>query len=154
MPRLSVSPSEGWFRGGGHGRIRPVVPEEIVKQLAAVEAEMARARGLDRSGGDSVTQTLRAYRVRLELSEAKIEARVTVHGPAMQALLVALGERFGVPVYRRPRQRATTLLLSGPPTFVHEVIGPMFQQMSDALDAWFLEQTQDVLQRLKATDNR
>lgn len=115
---------------------------------------MARAQGLDLSGRGSVVQALRAYRAPLELSEPKIEARVTVHGPATQALLVGLGERFEVPVYRRPRQRATTLMLLGPRTFVHEVIGPMFQQMSDALDAWFLDQAQDVLQHLETTADR
>jgi len=127
--------------------MRVVVAEEVVARFAAIEVKVAGAHGLDLSSSPAV-QVLREYLLRLARSEPRIEARVTVHGPALQALLVGLGERYGVPVYRRPRQRATTLMLSGPRTFVHEVIGPMFQQMGDVLDAWFLDQAQDVLKRL------
>lgn len=126
-----------------------MLSEEIVTRLAAIELEVARAHGLAPSAGSSGRSALRWYLGRLAQGEATVEARVTVHGPALQALLVELGKRYGVPVYRRPRQRATTLMLSGPRTFIHEVMGSVFQQMSDALDAWFLDQTQDVLQRLE-----
>ena len=125
----------------------------MVTRLTAIEVEIARAHGLDLTSS-SATRALREHFLRLARSEPTIEARVTVHGPALQALLVGLGERYGVPVYRRPRQRATTLMLFGPSTFVHEVIGPMFQQMGDVLDAWFLDQTQDVLQGFEETGAR
>jgi len=123
-----------------------VITEDIVARLDAIEVDIARAQRLDLSNS-SATRALRQHLVRLATTEPTIEARVSVHGPALQALLVGLGERYGVPVYRRPRQRETTLMLSGPRTFVHDVIGPMFQKMGDTLDAWFLDQTQAVLQR-------
>lgn len=45
-------------------------------------------------------------------------------------------------------------MLQGPRTFVHEVMGALLQQMSDALDAWFLDQTQDCLRGLGAMEGR
>ena len=130
-----------------------MTPEEMAAQLAAIEVEVARAHGLDLSG-TSATLALRMYLVRLEQTEETIEGKLSVHGASFQALLMGLGDRYGVPVYRRPRQRGTTLMLRGPRTFVHEVIGVMFQQMTHAFDAWFLDQTQEVLQSLDRTEAR
>ncbi len=143
-PLAAASGTEGWCPTAGRDTIAAVVPEEIGARLAAMEIDVARAHRLDLSS-TSATRALREHFVRLATSEPTIEARVSVHGPALQALLVTLGERYGALVYRRPRQRDTTLMLSGPRTFVHEVIGPMLQQMSDVLDAWFLDRTQAAL---------
>lgn len=125
----------------------------MAAQLAAIEVEVARAHGLDLSA-TSPARALRMYLVELEKTEETIEGKLSVHGASFQALLMGLGDRYGVPVYRRPRQRDTTLMLRGPRTFVHEVIGVMFQQMSNAFDAWFLDETQDLLQRLEKTHPR
>lgn len=127
--------------------------DEMVVRLAEVEVEVARAVGLDLSSTSAV-QALRMHLSRLAQTEPVIEAKVSVHGAPFQALLVGLGERYGVPVYRRPRQRGTTLMLQGPRTFVHEVMGALLQQMSDALDAWFLDQTQDCLRGLGEMERR
>lgn len=127
--------------------------EEVAAQLAAIEAEVARAHGLDLSA-TSPARALRFYLAELEKTEETIEAKITVHGASFQALLVGLGERYCVPVFRRPRQRGTTLMVRGPGTFVHQVIGVIFQQMSNALDRWFLDQTQDLLRRLEKAQPR
>lgn len=138
----------GWPAGRGRGSIPAMTREEVAAQLAAIEVEVAHAHGLDLSAA-SPARALRMYLVELEKTEETIEAKITVHGASFQALLVGLGGRYGVPVYRRPRQRGTTLMLRGPRTFVHQVIGVMFQQMSNAFDAWFLDETQELLQRLQ-----
>ena len=45
-------------------------------------------------------------------------------------------------------------MLAGQRTFVHEMTGPMFQQMSETLYAWFWEQAQDALQVFEGAESR
>ena len=82
--------------------------------------------------------TARGQRITARLAElqgdAQKEFQLTLDPWGMR-LLVALARRYGVRVYRYPRQRRSTLVVRAPERFVRETLLPQFNQMSATLYA-------------------
>lgn len=79
-----------------------------------------------------------------------MEARISLPDPMIHSVFETLCERYGLPVYRKPRQRQTTLTVAGPKPFVHDVLGAIFQKMADAFDELFVSQTEAILESFTA----
>ena len=93
----------------------------------------------------SCAAALRAYLASCQQRSPTIEAKISLPDPALQTVFEALCARYGLPVYRKARQRKTTFTVAGPGPFIHDVLNVMFQQMADAFDELFLAQTKEVL---------
>ncbi len=129
-------------------------PADISGRLADIERAMAMRLGLDLSTAPSPARAFREFLVACERVEPTIEAKLCVPDPALHAVFHALCDRYGIPAYRKPRQRRSTISMSGPGTFLHKVIEPMFQEMSEVFDDWFVKQTEVTLREFEATGDR
>ena len=125
-------------------------PADVVHRLAEIEAEAVRGLGLDVSAYASCASALRAYLASCRQRSPTIEAKISLPDPALQTVFEALCGRYGLPVYRKPRQRKTTFTVAGPGPFVHDVLNVMFQQMADAFDELFIAQTEEILRSFAA----
>jgi hypothetical protein len=85
--------------------------------------------------GDPRAQ-LAAWRQR----EPDIEHRLTIPSPASEFVLALVCSRYGVEVYRHPRQRQSTMCIKVPRGFGRQVLWPVFETMTRVLEG-VLEQT-------------
>ncbi|MBN1606473.1 MAG: hypothetical protein JW940_07555 [Polyangiaceae bacterium] len=69
---------------------------------------------------------------------------LSVHTAATQHLLALMCSRYGLHVYRAPRQRSTTICVDAPEGFVRTVLWPPFNSMALVLE----EQTHQFLERI------
>lgn len=68
-------------------------------------------------------------------SHAVVEAKVRMEDPQARLLFVTLCKRYGLRVYRGPRQRRGTYMVEGPQTFVQQVFWPLFNACAEHLRA-------------------
>lgn len=127
-----------------------MTPVDVVHRLAEVEAEVVRGLGVELLAYPSCAAALCAYLASCQQRSPTIEAKISIPDPALQTVFEALCARYGLPVYRKPRQRKTTFTVSGPAPFIHDVLNVMFQQMADAFDALFIAQTEEILRSFAA----
>ena len=108
--------------------------ERLEQKLRAIEALFAGATTPgEREAADRARQRITARLAELQ-GEAQKEFQMTLDPWGMR-LLLALARRYGVSVYRYPRQRRGTLVLRGPERFMRETFFPQFDQMSATLYA-------------------
>ena len=69
---------------------------------------------------------------------------LSVPTAATQHLLALICSRYGLRVYRAPRQRSTTICVDAPIGFVREVLWPPFNSMVQVLE----EQAHEFLERV------
>ena len=138
----------------GRATVAAMNPADISGRLADIERATAIRLGLDISTAPTPARAFREFLGACERVEPTIEAKISVQDPALHAVFHALCGRYGVPAYRKPRQRWSTITMSGPSTFLHKVIEPMFQEMSVVLGKWFLGQTTVILGEFEATGDR
>lgn len=74
------------------------------------------------------------------VDHAEVEIQFTMDDAHVQRVLVALCHRYGLQPYRRPRQRRSTMMLSGPEKFVKELFWPLAHKctgiVGDEVTAW------------------
>jgi hypothetical protein len=122
-----------------------VGPTDIIRLLEQIERETAVKLGLDLVANSTPATALREYVAACERVGPTVEMKVALPTAHSEGLLHALAERYGLPAYRRPRQKYTSVTVSGPERALREAFAPMLQEMSSALDRWFMMQTQEVL---------
>ena len=105
---------------------RSMTPADVVHRLAEVEVETVRGLGLEVSAYRSCAAALRAYLASCQQRSPTIEAKISLPDPALQTVFEALCARYGLPVYRKARQRKTTFTVAGPGPFIHDVLNVMF----------------------------
>ncbi len=127
-------------------------PEDVARRLIEIEEETARGLGMDVSTSRPAASALRDYLAAYRAREPTVEAKISLPDPMLQEVFEGLCARYGIPVYRKPRQRKTTFTVAGPKPFVHDVLGAMFQKMADAFDELFIAQTASILESFAATD--
>lgn len=129
---------------------RSMTPSDVVHRLIEIEVETAHGLGLEITAHGSCMNALRAYLESCKRCSPTIEGKISVPDPALQAVFKTLCKRYGIPVYRRPRQRETTLRVTGPESFINDVLSEMFQKMANVFDEFFVAQTIEILQPFSA----
>lgn len=76
----------------------------------------------------------------------EVETAVSLPDPVLQRVFLALCSRYGVEVYRKPRQRGGNVTVRAPRAFVKDALGPMFQEAGEVFQDWYVDQTESVLQ--------
>ena len=129
-----------------------VSPEDVLARLAELEVRTAHRLGMPEDTDRSAAAGIRQFRAQEERHEEASEASVSLPDPALQRLFLALCARYGVDVYRRPKQRKTSVTVSGSRVFIREVLGKMFQEAGEILEAWYVEQTEAVLREFEGSE--
>lgn len=116
---------------------------DVVRRLGAIEFEITEpvAKG---SGGTAV-EVIRAALAEARARTPDVQNAWPLPDPFHQRLFVALCTRYGLPVFRRPKTRTFTVVVPAPSAFMHDVFEPLFERMSEVIDEWLLECTEDVL---------
>jgi hypothetical protein len=110
----------------------------------AYEAEVSRLEQVWRS---HVAGDPRAQLARWREREPDVEARLSVPTPSSQQVLLVVCRRFGLRLYRLPRQRSSTMCVQVPPGFLREVLHPVLQGMAEVVEEAAHRQTIDILER-------
>jgi hypothetical protein len=92
----------------------------------------------------SVVSEPRAELARWRERQPDTKHALSVPTAATQRLLALVCSRYGLRVYRAPRQRSTTICVDAPAGFVREVLWPPFNSMALMLE----EQTHQLLERV------
>jgi hypothetical protein len=95
-------------------------------------------------GSGSAVSDPRAELGRWREREPDKKHALSVPTAATQHLLALICSRYGLRVYRAPRQRSTTICVDAPVGFVREVLWPPFNSMVAMLE----EQTHQLLERV------
>ncbi|NJO56030.1 MAG: hypothetical protein HC834_06325 [Rhodospirillales bacterium] len=127
-------------------------PEEVVGRLVVIEARTADRLGFPRVGGRSEADGIRAFREREERQVGVVETAVSLPDPVTQRVFLALCARYGVEVYRKPRQRSGNVTVRAPHAFVKDALGPMFQEAADVFQDWYVDQTEAVLEMFASSN--
>lgn len=98
----------------------------LVKDLHEIERQL---------GGNNVgAEAMRAELTRWREREPDTEFELGVPSQAAQHVLLAWTRRLGLKLYRRPRQRKTTICVRVPRGFMHEVLWPQIETMGRVLE--------------------
>lgn len=119
---------------------RAVTIEQMGRLFVQIEAMAARMAGTSSKGTSS--ERLQEGLANARAAEADIETKFTVSDPTLQRLFVVLCSRCELEVYRVPRQRYFTMSVRAPKSFVQGWLSPMFEEMSEAMDSWMVEQAE------------
>jgi hypothetical protein len=117
--------------------------DDVIAKLAQIEREVVHTITQDSLAAPA--ETIRRSLVDARARGPDIETRCSVPDPSLQRVFVALCSRYGIDVFRRPRQRDTGLTVRAPQAFVRGVFSPLFQKMSLVIDAWHVERTEAML---------
>lgn len=66
--------------------------------------------------------------------EPDVEVRMSVPTLATQQVLIAVCKRYGLRVYRLPRQRSSTMCVQAPACFMEQVLHPLLQGMAQIVE--------------------
>jgi hypothetical protein len=128
-----------------------VTAEEVAQRLRDLEVQAALRMGVfDPSGAVSPARALRELRERLERHEGVAEVRLALGASAgLHVVFHSLCRRYGVDVFRAPRQKLGSVALRQPASFIDGVLSPITQGLVHVIEAWFMEHARDVVTQLE-----
>ncbi len=124
-----------------------MTPEQSLREkLRKLEALFAGAA----TEGEKVAAGAAAERIRDRLGQAaskekEIEVKFSISDPWSRQLFVALCRRYGLRPFRYRRMHRQTIIIGTPKSFVEQVLGPEFEELSAALTAYLSEITERVI---------
>ena len=80
--------------------------------------------------GESAESQLARWRGR----EPDIEVRISAPTLATQEVIGAVCKRYGLELYRRPRQHRSTMCLRAPASFMDVVLNPLINDMAEIVE--------------------
>jgi len=80
-------------------------------------------------------------------SEPDVEVRMSVPTLATQRVLIAVCKRFGLRLYRRPRQKQSTMCVQAPAGFMEKVLHPLLQGMAEVVEEAAHQTTTRIIDR-------
>ena len=95
------------------------------------DAEVAQ---LEEAWRAHVTADPRVQLARWREREPDVEVRMSVPTPASQRVLIAVCARYGLRLYRLPRQRDSSMCVQAPSGFMREVLHPLLQAMAQIVE--------------------
>jgi hypothetical protein len=130
-----------------------VTVEQMGRLFANVEASTAAKVSGPGATADPV-ELLRGALEKARAEEPEIETKCSLADPSLQFVFVTLCERYGIDVYRTPKQRKTSVTIRGPRSFIQGVLWPMATEMMRLLDSWMADQTQAIVGTWEARSPR
>jgi hypothetical protein len=119
---------------------------QLKDKLRKIEALFARATVAgEKIAAGAAAERIRAQLREIETREQATEVRFRLPDPWSRRLFVALCRRYGLSVYRYPRMKHQSLVVSAPKSFVDRVLWPQFQQINAALSEYLAEVTDKVI---------
>ena len=120
--------------------------DEIIEKISKVEALFS---GTDSAGEmQAALSALDRLQLQLESSpEEPIEFKFSLPDPWKRQLFLALARRQKLKPFRRYRQRYSTVMLLVTQSHVDQILWPQFLQLSELLDEYLNEATQDIITR-------
>lgn len=104
---------------------------DFVKQLRALELQCV---GKELAAHADVAAAVRQRLAQVRATETDVEYAVDVPDPAAQRVLLALCRRYGLDIYRRPRQRKGSVCVRAPRTFGQDLLWPVFKPIARATE--------------------
>jgi hypothetical protein len=119
---------------------------QLRDKLHKIEALFAGATTAgERAAAGAAAARIRARLRRIERTESAIEMRFSLPDPWSRRLFLALARRYGLRPFRYPRQRAATVMLRAPRSFLAEVLWPEFLEIDAALSSWLAMVTERII---------
>ncbi|MBS3962803.1 MAG: hypothetical protein KGZ61_13360 [Sandarakinorhabdus sp.] len=120
--------------------------DRLREKLRKIEALYAGAA----TAGEKAAAGAAADRIRKQFeaasrAESPEEFKFSIPDLWSHKLFVALCRRYGVRPFRYPRMHRQTILIRAPASFVHQVLWPEFEELSDALTSHLLEITEKII---------
>lgn len=120
--------------------------EELRQKLRKIEALYAGAS----TAGEKSAAGAAAERIRKQFeatcrTESAEEFKFSIADPWSRQLFIALCRRYGLRPYRYPRMHRQTVLIRAPASFVHQVLWPEFEELSEALTSHLMEITNKII---------
>ena len=94
----------------------------------------AEAAQLEQIWRGYVTGDPRQQLARWRERQGDVEARMSVPTLATRRVLMAVCQRYGLRVYRHPRQRQSTMCVQAPAGFMEEVFAPLLEAMAEVVE--------------------
>lgn len=94
-----------------------------------------------------VIEEPRAQLARWRDRERDIEVRLSIPTPASQLVLISVCKRYGLRLYRLPRQHRSTMCVQARSGFIHEVLHPLLSGMAQIFEEAAHQTTLRVIDR-------
>ena len=120
--------------------------EELIEKIRKVEALFSGTE----SPGEKQAARSALERLQAQLAtapEPSVEYKFKIDDPWKRQLFVALCRRNNLYPYRRPRQRAATVMLRTTRAMIDQILWPQFLELSELLHAYLDEATRDIITR-------
>jgi hypothetical protein len=83
--------------------------------------------------------------------DSPVELRVSIHNPSLRCLFEAVCQKHGVRIYRKPRQRRTTVIVRAPEQWFRQIVWKEFLCLQADLRHSFEQATQKAIAELKSS---
>jgi hypothetical protein len=128
--------------------------QRLIEKLQRIEALFAGAATPgEREAAAQARERIRARLRDQQQTDPPVAYTFPLRDQWSRTLLIALMRRYGIPPYRYPRQRHTTVMARAPRRFVDEILWPEFQQLNRTLAAFLTQVTQRVISEGIAADS-
>jgi hypothetical protein len=101
---------------------------ELATRWRDIEAHFAGAP----TGSQDVDQVIRARLADVRSREPSIDHDTTIPDPWEMNLFIAVCQRYGLRVYRKPRRPKTTVVVVVPASVYQALLWPLFEALADA----------------------
>ena len=120
--------------------------ERLREKLRKIEALYAGAA----TPGEKAAAGAAAERIRGQFNSASQkeraeECKFSIPDPWSRKLFIALCRRYGIKPFRYRRMYRQTVILRAPTSFVHGVLWPEFEELSEALTTHLRETTDKII---------
>ena len=119
--------------------------QRLIEKLQRIEALFAGAATPgEREAAAQARERIRARLRDQQQTDPPVEYTFPLRDQWSRTLLIALMRRYGIPPYRYPRQRHTTVMARAPRRFVDETLWPEFRELNQTLAAFLAQVTERV----------
>jgi hypothetical protein len=125
----------------------------LLETLRRIEARHAGVM-TDGEGTRGAAERIKARLAEQRAKEPEVARQYSLPDPWEQRLFVALCRRYGLQPFRRPRQRATTVMVRAPETFLGRTLWPEFTALADAFSRHLRELAERVIREAIHDDAR
>lgn len=120
--------------------------DTLREKLRKIEALYAGAA----TPGEKAAAGAAAERIRRQFetaskTERPEELKFSIPDPWSRQLFIALCRRYGVRPFRYRRMHRQTVMIRAPASFVHHILWPEFEELSDALTRHLLDITERII---------
>lgn len=126
---------------------------KLLDKLRKIEALFARAgtHGEEVAAGEA-RKRIKEKLALIAKTEKATEYRFSIHDPWSRQLFAALCRRYNLTPYRLPNQRATSIMIKVPESFVRDVLMPEYQALNKELYIYLEQMTKKIIKEAICKD--